>query len=181
MGEAFFVLTGGPGAGKTSVIAELAERGFRTVAEPGRAIIQEQRLVGGPGTHDGDRALYLQLQLARGVQDYLAAEEQGLEGPVFFDRGLVDLVGYCALVGLDVPEQLRRAVQRLPYAKRVFVFPPWQAIYQQDAERGQDFAEAEATAAAMSDAYAAAGHQPVSVPQGTVAERAEFILAAINA
>ncbi len=41
------MLTGGPGAGKTTLIAALAEAGFSTMPEAGRAIIREQQAVGG--------------------------------------------------------------------------------------------------------------------------------------
>ena len=42
MSDHFFVVTGGPGAGKTSLITELAHRGFHTIPESGRAIIREE-------------------------------------------------------------------------------------------------------------------------------------------
>lgn len=40
MSDRFFVVTGGPGAGKTSLITELARRGFHKIREPGHAIIR---------------------------------------------------------------------------------------------------------------------------------------------
>ncbi|WP_414897005.1 AAA family ATPase [Rhodovulum sp. YEN HP10] len=47
MSAHFFVLTGGPGAGKTSLITELACRGFHTIPESGRAVIREEMASGG--------------------------------------------------------------------------------------------------------------------------------------
>jgi predicted ATPase len=47
MSNHFFVVTGGPGAGKTSLITELARRGFHTIPESGRAIIREELQSGG--------------------------------------------------------------------------------------------------------------------------------------
>ncbi len=38
----YFILTGGPGSGKTTTLNELAHRGFLTVPEVARAIIQKQ-------------------------------------------------------------------------------------------------------------------------------------------
>lgn len=35
--EQFFVVTGGPGTGKTTLLTELARRGFATTTEAGRA------------------------------------------------------------------------------------------------------------------------------------------------
>ena len=40
------ILTGGPGVGKTTVLAELAARGHATVAESARAVIAERRAAG---------------------------------------------------------------------------------------------------------------------------------------
>ena len=47
MNDHFFVVTGGPGSGKTSLITELARRGFHTIPESGRAIIREEMDSGG--------------------------------------------------------------------------------------------------------------------------------------
>ena len=47
--ETFFVLTGGPGSGKSTLIQALDEAGYSTMGEAGRAIIQEQAAIGGKG------------------------------------------------------------------------------------------------------------------------------------
>jgi hypothetical protein len=49
MSDNFFVVTGGPGAGKTSQITELAHRGFHTIPESDRAIIRAELQSGGDG------------------------------------------------------------------------------------------------------------------------------------
>ncbi|WP_099826244.1 AAA family ATPase [Oceaniglobus indicus] len=46
MGGRFCVVTGGPGAGTTSLITEIARCGFHTIPESGRAIIREELLSG---------------------------------------------------------------------------------------------------------------------------------------
>ena len=45
--DRFFVLTGGPGSGKTTLIQALAKRGFATAPEAGRGIIRDQQAIGG--------------------------------------------------------------------------------------------------------------------------------------
>lgn len=57
----------------------------------------------------------------------------------------------------------------------VFIAPPWPAIFQQDAERKQTIAEAEATYNAMVDAYCGLGYELVTLPLAPVPERVIFI------
>jgi predicted ATPase len=52
-----FVISGGPGAGKTIILLELARLGFRYVPEVARQIIQEQIQSGGKALPWADRAL----------------------------------------------------------------------------------------------------------------------------
>ena len=44
----FYVLTGGPGSGKTTLIEALRSAGFTTTTEAGRAIIRDQLEIGDP-------------------------------------------------------------------------------------------------------------------------------------
>ena len=47
-----FVITGGPGSGKTTLIDALARAGFARTVEAGRAIIQDQQAIDGPALRD---------------------------------------------------------------------------------------------------------------------------------
>jgi predicted ATPase len=174
----FHIVTGGPGSGKTSLIEALRGRGYRCVDEVGRAIIQRQLRIGGDALHGGDRAKFLELMLSHAMADYERVE--GIAEPVFFDRGIPELVGYCGLVGIPVPEHLRNAVELLPYGPVVFVAPPWDAIYRNDAERTQSFDEAVATWQAVSGAYIAAGYEIVELPLASVEARVGFMLERIE-
>lgn len=174
----FHIITGGPGAGKTSIIEALRERGYRCVDEVGRQIIREQVLIGGDGLHWGDRAKFLELMLSRSMRDYELASEHA--GPVFFDRGLPEFAGYCRLTGMPVPRHVETAVALFRYAPTIFVAPPWPEIFVNDAERKQDFQEAIATCDAVVAACREAGYETVEIPRVPVADRVEFILFRIN-
>lgn len=174
MNSRLFVLTGGPGSGKTTLLAALAEAGFATMPEAGRAIIHDQIRIGGPGWHGQDRRLYAELMLGWEMRSWHAA--QGAEGPVFFDRGIPDVIGYLGLYEGRVPAHVIRAAQVFRYHPVVLLAPPWAGIFEQDEDRGQDFAEAEATARAMEQAYAGAGYDLLSLPFAPVAERVDFVL-----
>jgi predicted ATPase len=45
--DRLFVITGGPGSGKRTLISALAEHGICTMPEAGRAIIRDQVAIGG--------------------------------------------------------------------------------------------------------------------------------------
>lgn len=59
--------------------------------------------------------------------------------------------------------------------------PPWREIFAQDAERRQDFAEAQRTFAAVTRSYRDFGYEPVELPLASVAERVAFVRARIAA
>jgi predicted ATPase len=173
----FHILTGGPGAGKTTLIEALRRRGFICVDEAGRQIIREQKRIGGDAMHTGDRAKYIELMLSRSIHAY--DQVAGVEAPVFFDRGILELVGYCEMSGLGVPGHLRKAVEIFGYSETVFILPPWEEIYRGDEERVQDFREAVASFEALAEVYPKLGYRLVEVPRLPVQERADFILGQI--
>ncbi len=175
----FFIISGGPGAGKTTLIETLDRRGFRTVAEAGRAILREQASIGGTAVHGKDAAAYCAEMLKRGIADF--EREAASDEPVFFDRGIAELSGYCRLVGLPVPEAVRQAGEVYRSNALVFLAPPWREIYRQDGERSQDWDEAVRTYEMVRDAYDGAGYETVDIPRDTVGRRIGFILAAVDA
>jgi predicted ATPase len=102
-------------------------------------------------------------------------------GPVIFDRGLPDLIGYRRLAGLPRCAAVEAAVRDHRYSPRVFIAPPWPEIYAGDAERKQTPAEAEATHAMMAAVYPACGYTLVELPRAPVAERVTFVRAMVGA
>jgi predicted ATPase len=168
------VVTGGPGAGKTSLIEALERRDLPCAFESGRAIIRGQVDVGGTALPWADRQAYARLMLAMDSRVHAGAEI--LSGPVFFDRGIPDIVGYLRLCGLPIPADLAAAVLALRYDPLVFIAPPWPEIFTNDAERRQDVAEAARTHAAMAQAYAELGYGLVELPRLSVEDRADFVL-----
>lgn len=177
--DRFVVITGGPGSGKTSLIGALTRAGYAHTVEAGRAIIQDQVAIDGPALPWRDPLAFAELMLSWEMRSYRLAEET--TGPVFFDRGVTDLVGYLALVGQPVPAHITRAVERFRYNRRIFVAPPWPEIYVQDAERKQTAEEAVRTHRALVTAYSNCGYDLVSLPLVSVEERMRFVLDDIGA
>ena len=93
--QRFIVISGGPGSGKSTVIDSLEHQGFSRSIEAGRAVIQHQTIIGGNALPWADRALFAELMLSWEMRSYDLALEQ--KGPVFFDRGVPDVIGYLIL------------------------------------------------------------------------------------
>jgi predicted ATPase len=174
----FVVITGGPGSGKTTLIDLLQRAGYAGTNEAGRGVIQDQVAIGGHALPWHDRPLFAELMLSWEMRSYRIAQQS--PGLVFFDRSIVDLVGYFRLINLPVPVHLERAVQSFRYYPRVFIAPPWEEIYEQDRERKQDFSEAVRTFEAMVTAYSANGYELLEIPRSAVEQRVAFILSSIE-
>lgn len=101
---------------------------------------------------------------------------KALLGQTIFDRCRSDLM----IIWAPVPDSIVQAAQMRRYATRVFLVPHWPAIFTQDTERKQTVAEAEATHHAMVEAYGELEYELVSLPIGTVTERARFIRSRIG-
>jgi predicted ATPase len=166
----FFVFTGGPGVGKTTLLRHLEAQGERVVEETHRAAIAEQVAAGGRAVPWDDHSAYCELCVRRDIAKFDALTRE--PGRVFFDRSILD--GFDAR--WDAPPDLVAAAQARRYNTRVFVFPPWREIYQTDTERRQDWAEAEATFGRILQGLERFGYQPVVVPRTDVEERAAFVL-----
>jgi len=170
----FFVLTGGPGSGKTALGNALRARGYACTEEAGRGIIQAQMLIGGRALPWSDRLLFAEMMLGWEMRSH--ALSQSLAGSVFFDRGVVDVLGYLRVIGLPIPSHMRKAAEAFRYHRRVFIAPPWPEIFRRDDERKQDFDEAVRTYNAMVETYADYGYELVELPRASVEQRVRFVL-----
>ena len=178
MSSRFFVLTGGPGSGKSTLLDALQSAGYARSAEAGRGIIQDQVAIGGSALPWSDRALFAELMLSWDIRSYHLAEASS--GPVFFDRGVPDVVGYLKLVGLPVPAHVQKAAEIFRYNRRVFVAPPWEEIFHTDAERKQDFDEAVRTYESIKGVYTSLDYELVEIPRVSLAERVRFVLDSLS-
>ncbi len=165
------VVTGAPGSGKSTLLAEVARRGIVTRPEVARAILQT------PGGMELRAQKPAQFAVAM-LEAQLAAWGDGEvgQGPLLYDRGFPDIVGFLKLEGLAVPSQIDAACRNCRFEGPVFHTRPWKGIYRQDAERVQSWDEAVASDEAVVQAWRDYGYDLTPLPFTDPAARARFVL-----
>lgn len=169
----FYIFTGGPGTGKSTLLNALIEQGYACLPEVARMIIREQKATQGNALHTGDRVAYCDRMLEQSIFDFVHAPKDTLH---FFDRGIPDLHSYQSQYLGKVEDNLNKAIQQYRYNTKVFLFPPWHEIYCHDEERKLPFSEAVQTYHSVKTSYKICGYQTIEVPQALISERVNFIL-----
>jgi len=166
------VLSGCSGAGKSSLLSELASRGYEVNLEPGRQIIKEQIRIGGDALPWKNDEKFSDLLISRAMLQFNLATLRGTY--VVFDRSLVDTFAYLKHMEMTIPLYLRNAVEIYKYAKQVFLVPPWQEIFENDTERTHSFEDAEAQYGSLVRTYKRLRCEVIELPKVSVSERADF-------
>jgi predicted ATPase len=171
-----YVLTGAPGSGKTAILRELVALGFAAVAEPARQVLAQQRAIDGTGVPERDPRRFCELMLSRALLEFRRMAGAGV--PVFFDRGIPDLIGYARLLGVDASAAEAAALAHR-YNDLVFMTPSWPAIYVLDEERRMPFEVARSFGESFRAIYADLGYRVVDLPPASPRARAEFVVSAV--
>lgn len=166
----WIVITGAPSSGKTSVLMDLAERGYHVEHEVARNYITDL-LSKGKKLEDirSDEGVLQRdiLQLKLGREKILHPHES-----IFIDRGVPDSISYYRIAGLD-PIEARRECCHFSY-KAVFVFDRLPIV--RDGVRSETEAVADQLDKMLEEDYTALGYAPIRVPVLSIKERADFIL-----
>ena len=164
-----FIITGGPGSGKSTTIKALSAMGYQTVDEASRIIIEEQLKEG------GDIVPWKRLHEFNVVISNLQMELESAarEGTVFLDRGIIDNLAYCEWGGIEPPNELKKAVEKSRYDK-VFLLMPLPIV--NDVVRRENQAEAEKLSGLIKKAYQSLGYEVIEVPPSAVEDRVKFII-----
>lgn len=167
------IITGGPGAGKTSLLDVLTQRGYMTFPEVSRTLIREQAALENGILPWTDLPQFAGLCLEMMSRQ----REQAGRGtmPAFVDRAIGDICAYLTIGGHSVAKQYQDAAKG--YYPTVFFCAPNRAIYVQDEERPHSFAEAEHIHQQLLATYQGLGYQVVEVPWLALEARAHWILA----
>jgi hypothetical protein len=174
MNKQIVVLIGGPGTGKTTLIEELLAQGYCCYPEISRQVTLEARKQGIEQLFLEKPLLFSELLLEGRINQYKNAVEEPHEW-VFIDRGIPDVLAYMHYIGDSYPTHFDAACKEHVYTK-IFMLPPWEAIYESDEARYENFEQATLIAQHLTETYAHYGYQLIEVPKATPADRVAFIL-----
>ena len=166
----WYVITGIPSSGKTTVLEHLAKAGYRTVPEAARVLIDDGitrgKTVAEIRGDEGDfqrRVAELKLK---------TEAELLLEEVVFLDRAMPDSIAYYQLCGL-FPQEAHALCHRDLY-QRVFLMEP--IAFEGDYARTESPDAITRLHDLLRDAYEQLGYEVVTVPPVSAEDRAQFIL-----
>lgn len=168
-----FIITGGPGSGKTSLITHLEILGYNCSKEASRQLIIEQAGKGSGILPWLNLDAFAGLVLDRMVELY---NESTSSAVTFFDRGIPDIVAYLKAAQRPIETKYYDALKNNPYNTCAFILPPWPEIYINDEERWQTFEESEALFLAIKKTYLEFNFKVIEVPKMALAARVAFVL-----
>jgi predicted ATPase len=171
------IISGGPGFGKTSIIDELENRNYNVMHEVSRSIIKEQLESGGDILPWKNLTTFSRLLFERRVKQFQEAAENKW---VFFDRGIPDIVAYMGKDELEIPSSYMLKLEECNYCPIVFIVPPWQEIFKNDAERMENYKTACEINEIIIQTYTNLGYEIEILPKVSIQERTEFILNKIS-
>lgn len=169
------IVSGCSGGGKSTLIEEMAHRGWAVREEPGRRVVRAETSRGGDGLPWVDEERFARLC----IETCLADLAQSAGGVVLHDRSMVDAIAW-----LKRQERLRKDDAKLlaayRYSSPVVMVPPWPELFAMDAERRHGIDDAVAEYHDLCEAYPAAGYDMVEMPRASVGERADWLAALVE-
>jgi predicted ATPase len=167
----WYVITGGPGAGKTTTVNLLSARGYKITIEHARHYIDTQRQNG--KTVEEIRRNQKEFQLS--VLEMQIKQEAGLSPDelVFLDRAIPDALAYYRFLHLTEDKQLLKALESVSY-KKIFILDCLRLV--KDYARVEDEAAQKTIQQLLIEVYTSLNFPIVRVPVLPPEKRVDFIL-----
>lgn len=169
----YFIITGAPSTGKSSVVNGLIKKGYVCHDEIAREVIKENQ-------GKGNNLLPWVDMLAFSDEVYFRMEKliRSLDSDklCFLDRSMVDLIGYMNFANQEAPERYAEGAKKAGYSSDVFYMPFWKGIFANDEQRLESTDEAMKIDKALRAAYTNLGFNLIEVPKGSIEDRVDYIL-----
>lgn len=170
------LITGGPGAGKTSIIDELEKRNFNCEHEIVRSLTIEGKKKGKDQAFLSDPLKFTKKLLDLRISQFNKIQENKI---TFYDRGVHDTLAYLKYIKVNIGDDLNNKCKKIKY-NMVFVLPPWEKIYQPDDCRYESFEESIKIFKQIIEIYEYFEMNTIILKQGTIDDRVNKILSLIK-
>jgi len=167
----WYVITGPPSSGKSTLITELSKLGYQTLNESGRLLI-DQELASGK-TLEEIRVDSPEFEVS--WIKFQQAREKTLDSNelTFFDRGLLDCLAYFKFYNWQVPDVMKEICNQAQY-KKVFLCELLE--YEKDYARVESAETALAMQELFGEVYREAGYEVITLPNVSIEMRVKSIL-----
>ncbi|MDP3882021.1 MAG: ATP-binding protein [Nanoarchaeota archaeon] len=162
-----YILEGGGGTGKSTLLNEIAKTGIYTLGEVAEYLIQRGITPASVGREDfQEKVLDIQLEWEREIP---------LEKKYSFqDRGIPGGIGFFLAEGLEPPEKLLMAARKAEYAG-IFLLEPL-ATYENTAIRAEKREKALLVHQKIREAYESLGYELHVIPDLPLGERMHTVM-----
>lgn len=178
------VITGAPGTGKTSVIDGLKALGYQVFPEIIREFTAQEteeqdtpQLATNPIVFAKDSDDFNRKLIKGRTRQFMAGHDIASR-PLFYDRGLPDVLAYMDYFDQTYGEEFEQACRQYRY-NGVFIMPPWEEIFHADGGRFETYEQAQALHQSLIQRYTAFDYKIHTVPKGTIKTRIDFILSTL--
>lgn len=170
----WYVITGAPCSGKTTLLKELEKLGYRVVHEVARACIEMQMEQGRTLEEiRSDNRAFENLVLNTKIAIEAKLPEDDL---IIFDRAIPDSIAYFEIAGLDTKE----VIEKSPCNRYRKVFLLDRLHFHRDHARIEDLKVAERLDRALEESYRMLGYEVTRIGVMSVQDRLRLIIGEIE-
>lgn len=167
----WYVITGGPSTGKTSVINQLCKMGYQTTIEHARHYLDTMLSTG----QTVEEIRYNKRKFQLGILDMQIEQEKSISpnDVVFLDRAIPDAMAYYQFLKLDYDKELIEAMKLVSY-KKIFILDRLPLV--KDYARLEDETDQKIIHSLIKKVYKSLPFPIINVPVLDIPSRVDFIL-----
>jgi predicted ATPase len=170
-----FIVTGGPATGKTSCVHLLKCLHYSVFQEVARSVIEESLELQSDCVPWLDLSSFSARVFDLQVQDY----DKAIVGLNFYDRSPIDVLAYMEMGKITIPSSMLKTCEKLNFEKKVFLFPYWDQLFQNDAIRKESEEKAMEIENWLRQKYTQFNYTIIQMPLVSIPDRVNFILQSI--